>query len=297
MNLEEDAAHHVMLSVAQDRRPGLTPRLDLTVRDGASGEFLFELPKADIGLVCGPGIPFYHDGRHYKGRSLEGDVLTVEAERHSRLRYVFEHRYALQFGPEALALERPGPERAVRPRGTLLRWHLRGEFVRTTARYSATDEVRRPLADALAPAWYDFDEQTRTQRVQDAESILPIRFELTPDTTAGPEDLARSALAFTLAATLKDVVFSQFPGLGHRIAVASPDAAAILEEMGRGSAGDSTWRAATRVSTNRSPGRRSRTPSTRSSAARATRRRTGAAPSSTSSSSRAPPTTSAWERP
>lgn len=99
---------------------------------------------------------------------------------------------------------------------------LRGPVERFTVGFHETAELERPFTAGRGPTWQE--ETVRTVMPQAMQLLIRLRFGV-------PIGADPARCAFTLAATLQDVLFSMFPRHGERLAVLSPQASPAVDAL------------------------------------------------------------------
>jgi hypothetical protein len=104
---------------------------------------------------------------------------------------------------------------------------LRGHVTRATVAHAEFDPLGAPLRGSAAfPPWTPIP----IDPLDGDMTVLLLRLEAMESFTAWPKDVAElSRIAFTLSVTLQDLLGSLFPGMAHRFAVVSPQAAPVIE--------------------------------------------------------------------
>jgi hypothetical protein len=190
-------------------------------RDGTVIGFL---SRADHGLTYVGGTRHVFDNRVFAIRSVDADRIIAEPdaiESGYRPAYTFARNYVLPLGDGAAVEDLP----KLRDRGGALldaRMRLRGDAERRTVALIRRDEVRSAAGDPV-PVW-NHDLQPVTMAIRNAAVMVA---SLAVPEAVAPERHAR--VAFTLAATLNDLLFSLFPVVGFRLVAMSPHAAPAID--------------------------------------------------------------------
>jgi hypothetical protein len=196
----------------------------------------FRLARGDYGLRYAPGTTLHSGGALYRivevlENRIRGDAAAVPI-RLSRNAYLFHRQYKIDFAANALVVEQESPI-SVRVGLDYRRSVLRGAFERQTGAFARIEETATPFLGAHPPQWTVTDIRKNPKHA----AMLLLRFEVAADELRRMFEGPRFApTAFTLAATLQDVLASLFPLLAHRVAVVSPQASpcieAVLDESG-----------------------------------------------------------------
>lgn len=202
------APREPLLSIATEEAPGL------------------HLAPGDHGLRYAQGTTLHNGGRVYQISQVDIDhrqkirATNAQAALPSRTSYLFHRQYAVSFEPGHVVLETGGQLQNNAVVGIdHRRAALRGEIDRLTGAIAPIDETS---TSPITAPWRATDIRATPRHV----AMLLWRLELSElqaDSNLLGGDRA-AATAFTLAATLQDVLSSLFPTHAHRIAVVSPQA-------------------------------------------------------------------------
>jgi hypothetical protein len=204
---------------------------------------LFRVAPGDNGLRYALGTTMHSGGQAHRIADVFADQVCVAGKNQpigiSRNAYLFHRQYCIDFAadPPLLALEKPSHSQLGQGRA-YWRLALRGAFARHTAARATIEETAPPFSPKV-PTWQAAD-MKRSPRYA---AMLLLRFEIS---AGGPTDKVaadrQGAVAFTLAATMQDVLGSLFPPFAHRIAVMSPQAKSCIEAAWTGSDPDGIHR-------------------------------------------------------
>ncbi|MGD0103503.1 MAG: hypothetical protein ABSC06_05640 [Rhodopila sp.] len=227
---EADGFHEITFKRATNVDPPRPPLLMLPAIQQSDPKPLFRLAPGDNGLRYAVGTTLHSGGQNYRIDSVTRNRVGVGAAnapiRLSRNAFLFHRQYRVDFAasPAVLALENIN----WRDQGAgrvYWRLELRGAFARYTAARARIEETAPPFSPN-PPRWENAD----VKRHPRYAALLLLRLEFGAGTPADeiPAD-RKSAAAFTLAATMQDVLGSLFPPLAHRIAVVSPQAKSAVD--------------------------------------------------------------------
>ncbi len=234
IRVETSAGHErqLIFRAAHELRLDPTYMLDLR-RDGRSDPYRSYLDRNDNGLTYIESSLILLRGSFVTIKRVdtdEGEVKVATAEIGSsianlhtlnRPRYRFSRLYDPNMLAKELVLLGERVSAATAPMQSLVLL-LRGPVTRFTVGFHEMAELARPFTAGHAPKWQE--ETVRTDMRQAVQILLRLRV----GDSVGAD---RARCAFTLAATLQDVLWSMFPSDGERLAVLSPQAAPAVDEV------------------------------------------------------------------
>lgn len=206
--------------------PMAIPRVTVPVQTvEADAKKIGYLSCSDHGLAYGRGTKTSFNGRTYVISKIDDAKIVVEARAFQsgpRPSYFFANNYTIHVSGSDTAFEIPLTFGRTAAQLLQTRAFLRGKVVRRTVGMLEVGESGRRFGPHV-PQWRHGEEVEHTQEHPHAAMILLCLSgkDKRLETLTG---LRLSRAAFTLAATLQDLMFSLFAIVGHRIAVLTPQA-------------------------------------------------------------------------
>jgi len=217
---------------------GVNPLVPVLLRDDVAGGIVGRVHQDDHGLAYAENSFILLGGHFYQVRSVERDgQRRVFADRVDPYRYyhietgfnfIFWRGYRLGFASQA-------PSIVVDDRRTEA-WGLKCRisralvpFIRHSYGFYVNDtglQTGRPYPP-LTPEYLSPDEHAR--RSTSFGHCFVLRLHQLDTTLLDPA--TADHVAFTLAVTLQDLIEALFPGIGHRVAVVSPQAEPVYRRL------------------------------------------------------------------
>jgi hypothetical protein len=222
---ETFGAHQIAFRLVVRDPQHLQSRLHVPVRtDAQSSEPIGYLLRSDRGLTWGNGSRITLAAEFYDITKVEAGRVVVQSHQVDgalRERNHFARNYTLHVDGRPFAIEEASDRRYGNHR-RLVFARLIGTVTRRSVALLRVPEAVRPL-QARVPQWETGPQIFHTQELP-ACSVLAIRLVVTGRSGGDEEAKVSAEIAFTLAATLQDLLQSLFPLAGRRIAVVSPHA-------------------------------------------------------------------------
>jgi hypothetical protein len=215
--------HEVLLSLSATFDAPAAPQLTAAARLG-TGRPVAQLSRGDHGLAYARTTKILRDGQRFLIKDVQRDSVTLEVDatdHEPRQTYLFHRQYKLRFADDLPPLE--PAEKLDGDIFELRRILLRGDVARQTCAIARRWELMPPATAGKSVLWNSAD----VPAPRGDATVLLLRYSFGGDTDMNPllDEATLPHLAFTLAALLQDVLASLFPGMGHRFAVLSPQAA------------------------------------------------------------------------
>lgn len=201
------------------------------IRSGVGHSMVGWAPRDDYGLSFAEGTPALVNGRYFKVMNVTRDSTFVESLDNLNAHFPsiqgdvvlrFCRLYTLTLTASTAVLAESPQREMIRPGLQRIHAFLCLPVARATMAYQVMDSLEPSRRGGMAGVTRELDRAAQVRRVHPSVHAAAIRFEIEGMDGLGGEATAR--VAFTLAALLNDLLECLFPGLGHRLAVLSPQA-------------------------------------------------------------------------